>query len=627
MKYEAKITSSMKSNPKRFFSYLNSKRKIKNTLTSIRNEHGSFTTSAEDTGNALGSFFASTFTKNDDSSSCEPGSRDQFDDVNNDIPDLEIMSSSVKEILASLRITKSMGPDEIHPKILRFLSNDDTFVEALTELFKSCYECGKLPNIWKTANVTALHKKGDKNDAKNYRPISLTCILSKVFEKILRNHLLDHFAPHVKYQQHGFLPGKSCLSNLLDCMNTVYDIMEDGSDVDILYLDFMKAFDSVSHSKLLIKLSRYGVKGKTLGIIKDFLSNRKFRVKVGDSYSNEFPVTSGVPQGSVLGPILFLIYINDLPDGIDSCVSLFADDVKMIVSCKDIMTTQHDLTKLGAWQKTWLLKFNTADAKCKVLHIGKNNPRHTYYLDGVALPIVDSEKDLGVFVDEKLNWKENIYKAISKAKQTSGWVTRIVISRSIPVMLNIYKTLIRPHLEYCVQVWSPVAKHGNWGIILEIENVQRQFTRMIDGIGLLSYEERLARLKLTTLLERRMRGDLIETFKIMAGLSNYGQNLFNIGRSGSKLKYTQRRSGPDFIANRVVNYWNKIPNYIKTGATATSFKNRLDVYKKENHEVPGNFWELSNEIFSRINDDNRSEYVSFMIANPKVAKRRNINTK
>ena len=157
-----------------------------------------------------------------------------------------------------------------------------------------------------------------------------------------------------------------------------------------------------------------------------------------------------------------------------------------------------------------------------------------------------------------------------------------------------------------------------------MENVQRHFTRMIDGIGLVSYEERLKRLNLTTLLERRMRGDLIETFKIMSGLTNYGQNLFNVSRSGSKLKYT-KQSRLDFLPNRVVNYWNKIPNNVKSATTVDSFKNRLEAFKTNNIEVTGNFWELSNEIFSRINDSNRSDYVAYMIANPNVAKRKHIN--
>ena len=163
-------------------------------------------------------------------------------------------------------------------------------------------------------------------------------------------------------------------------------------------------------------------------IVRDFLAKRTFKVKVGDSFSKDFEVTSGVPQGSVLGPHLFLIYINDLPDGILSYVSLFADDVKLIVDSEKVHLTQKDLDELDSWQRKWKLRFNTADGKCMVLHIGKNNPRHTYFLDAVALPPVSLEKDLGLFIDENLNWKENIQKAVSKTKQTIGWVTRNVIS-------------------------------------------------------------------------------------------------------------------------------------------------------------------------------------------------------
>lgn len=618
--YESKITSGMKTNPKRFYQYLNSKRKIKNTLTSVKNSGGSLTVTAKETANVLGAFFASTFIEDN-----EDGDNQEQQTTHNSILDLEIDKSDVKDLLSTLNPNKSMGPDMVHPKILKFLSQDDVFVESVTYFLQRCYDQGKMPAVWKTANVTALHKKGDKSDARNYRPISLTCIISKVFEKLLRNHILSHFSPMIKPEQHGFLPKKSCLSNLLDCMNTVYDIMEDGSNVDILYLDFMKAFDSVSHNKLLSKLQSYGIGGKTLSIVKDFLSCRSFKVRVADAESNPFGVKSGVPQGSVLGPLLFLIYINDLPDGIKSCLSLFADDVKMIVATANKDASQEDLELLNSWQKQWKLKFNTVDNKCKVIHIGKGNPGISYYLDGVILPSITTEKDLGVHVDENLTWEQNIQKAVNKAKQNIGWVSRNVLSRSIPVMMNVYKSIIRPHLEYCVQVWSPAAKHGNWGIIMDIEDVQRSYTRMIDGIGLLSYKERLEILKLTTLLERRMRGDLIETFKVLNKLVNYGQNWFNIIRSGRKLKYTQRKEGPDFLANRVVKYWNKLPAYVTSAETVVSFKNQLENFKTENYHLIGNYWELSAEIFSRIQDSSREAYTSFMCSNPQIARRRRIN--
>ena len=186
-----------------------------------------------------------------------------------------------------------------------------------------------MPSIWKTANVTALHKKGSKCDPSNYRPISLTCILCKVYEKIIRTHILEHVSANISRMQHGFMIGRSCLSNLLESFDIINDFLSEGETVDIFYLDFQKAFDSVPHYRLLVKLKSFGINNKTLDTISDFLSGRTFRVKVGNASSEDFPVGSGIPQGSVLGPLLFLLYINDLPASIINSVSLFADDLKM----------------------------------------------------------------------------------------------------------------------------------------------------------------------------------------------------------------------------------------------------------------------------------------------------------
>ena len=271
------------------------------------------------------------------------------------------------------------------------------------------------------------------------------------------------------------------MSNLLECVDTVNDMLASGDDVDIFYLDFQKAFDTVPHHRLLVKLQNLGIKGKTLNVIADFLSGRDFCVKVGNSSSDTFSVTSGVPQGSVLGPLLFLLYINDLPDGIRNHISLFADDVKMYAPSKTYFQNQLDLNRLCEWQKLWLLEFNTRDGKCKVMHVGKNNPQNLYMLNGTRLPHTESEVDLGVSMNQEWCWDDQINKAIGKANACFAWVTRSVVCRNPTVILNIYKTLIRPHLEYCIQLWSPVAHRGNWGHIMNIEAVQRRLTRIIDG--------------------------------------------------------------------------------------------------------------------------------------------------
>ena len=361
-------------------------------------------------------------------------------------------------------------------------------------------------------------------------------------------------------------------------------------------------------------------------VISDFLTGRTFRVRVGDSLSSVFQVTSGVPQGSVLGPLLFLIYINDIPDGIRNFLLLFADDIKLIMNANTGSINQQDIDKLSEWQEKWLITFNTIDHKCKVLPVARSNRdvNNMYYLNGCVLPVVDSEKDLGVNVDSSLKWNKHIQKNIVKAKQCIGWVARNVISRESKVLLNIYKSLVRPHLGFCVQLWNPIPMHGNWTIIMELESIQRLYTRMMDDVGQMTYRDRLTKLNLTTLIERRARGDLIEVFKIFKGIAKYGGNLFKFSRSGMNI-VLGKDSGTcvNTFQKRVAKYWNKIPDDVKINSnTVDMFKSNLLKFKNSNISKPGNYWELSDEIFNRINDNNRNEYVKFMTENPYHANRR-----
>ena len=345
---------------------------------------------------------------------------------------------------------------------------------------------------------------------------------------------MHHIEQQLSSDQHGFVEHKSCLSNLLETVETIIDMIDKGDPVDVFYFDFCKAFDSVPHFRLLTKMKSMGITGKTLDIVRDFLSGRSFRTYVGGTLSLLRAVLSGVPQGSVLGPLLFIIFINDLPDCIKAIAKLFADDLKAIVNANSVIENRDMLLNLQKWEETWLLRFNPS--KCKVMHLDFNeNPNHEHNFNDVILSSVETEKDLGVLVTEQLLWKDQMKACISKANQMISWVTRNLILRDKYVMRNVYKTVIRPHLEYCTQLWSPTAKHGNWAQIIEIENVQRRFTRLIDDLGTLPYSERLRALKLTTLAERRNRGDLIETFKIVNGIVDYGRNMFKKVRSGSKL--------------------------------------------------------------------------------------------
>ena len=200
------------------------------------------------------------------------------------------------------------------------------------------------------------------------------------------------------------------------------------------------------------------------------------------------------------------------------------------------------------------------------MHLGATNPQNLYLVNGDRVPHTAAEVDLGVSFNNKWNFDDQINKSIKKANSCIGWVSRSVICRSHEVMCNIYKSLIRPHLEYCVQLWAPAPHHGNWSQIMIIESVQRRFTRIIDGVGLLTYKDRLDKLGLTTLLERRARGDMIETFKIINGFVKYGKDLFSYSTRGNNILIKPNANTQnllDFFPNRVVKYWNKLPASLK----------------------------------------------------------------
>ena len=289
----------------------------------------------------------------------------------------------------------------------------------------------------------------DVHNPNEYRPVSLTCILCKVYEKLVREYILEGIEKAISSKQHGFTRGRSCLSNLLETIDVVNDLLAEGGCADILYFDFSKAFDSVPHHRLLIKLKGFGIPDYILDILEDFLVGRSMRVKVGDVFSTIKFILSGVPQGSVLGPLLFLLFVNDLPEGIRSILKLFADDVKMIVDPNNFSNISLDLELLELWEAQWCLKFNVQ--KCMVMQIGLSNPKNQYSFGGESLRCVDNEKDLGVTFNSSFSFEDYVRNSIAKANRTIAWVTRNVISREPSVMLGLYKSLIKPHIEYCSQ--------------------------------------------------------------------------------------------------------------------------------------------------------------------------------
>ena len=334
----------------------------------------------------------------------------------------------------------------------------------------------QVPSDWKKARISAIHKKGNKKLVSNYRPVSLTAVVCKIMETIVRNHIVEHMKKNKLFsnKQYGFISGRSTSLQLLAVLDKWTEALDCGYSIDVIYMDFQKAFDTVPHRRLIGKLKTYGISTVLQNWITSFLSDRLQKVTVNGSDSAWFPVTSGIPQGSVLGPILFVIFINDLPDLVESDAFLFADDTKVykIVTClSDRKYLQRDLDRLDDWSKQWLILYNTS--KCKHMHIGREIPDSSdmaYKLNGQELETVTEEKDIGVFIDNRLNFDKHISEKVKKANCMFGIIRRNFQFLDNEMFNLLYKTYVRPHLDYASSAWAPYK-------IRHIEQIEKNPTK------------------------------------------------------------------------------------------------------------------------------------------------------
>lgn len=578
---ERKIANESKENPKAFFRYANSKLKTKTGIADLDCEDGGTARSDQAKAEVLNNFFCSVFTKEDTSSM--PSTEGM--DITNNLSNFEITAEEVHKKLRKLNPNKACGPDNIPPSILKHCANE--LSNPLATLMNRSLQEGILPSDWKVANVTPIFKKGKKTSPGNYRPVSLTSVCCKVMESILRDHFIEHFKANKLFNdcQHGFMSGRSCSTNLLSVLNLWTMALEEEDSIDTIYLDFAKAFDTVPHKRLLRKLQIYGIDGQVHQWVENFLTGRKQKVVVNGEESAWGDVLSGIPQGSVLGPFLFVCFINDLPDAIHSTTFLFADDTKIFAKVPQFAEEiQEDLDRLQLWSDTWQLRFNAE--KCKVMHIGKNEDHHDYKMTSkgkrISLESVSLEKDLGVNVDSELKFREHINIQVNKANKLLALLRRGFASLDSASLSTLYKSIIRPHLEYGNVIWHPKYKSDED----LLESVQRRMSRLIPELSKLDYAERLKKLDLPSLFYRRARGDMIECYKYLSGLSTVTQNILprdkkamTRGHSRKLLKPSVRTSlRANFFSVRVVNSWNALPEEVVSAPSLNAFKNRLDKF-------------------------------------------------
>jgi ribonucleases P/MRP protein subunit RPP40 len=584
--FEERLAGNIKNDSKSFYAYVRSKQRCRTRVGPLKDGSGNMIVNNKATADALNSYFASVFTVENLKQIPNPTS--YFNYSNSEVLSMiEIDEKIVREKLDKINPGKSQGPDEINSKLLYELRIE--LVKPLTRLFQLSIESGEVPQDWRDACVTPLHKKGSKNKSENYRPVSLTSVVCKILEKIVKDRLVNHLDKYklIINSQHGFTSGKSCLSNLLEFFEEVTKLLDNGEAVDLVYLDFAKAFDKVAYGRLFKKLEAHGLGGKVLEWVKSWLNNRRQKVCVDGEFSDWSRVSSGVPQGSVLGPVLFIIYINDIDSGLVSTIGKFADDTKMcksVSSIEGVRCLREDLVKLSEWANDWQMSFNTD--KCSVIHIGKGNGQHRYSLCGSLLRESTQERDLGIIVDNSMKFSEQCNAAIKKANSTLGLIRRSIKSKSNNIVTKLYKALVRPKLEYCVQVWRPYLKKD----IENMEKVQRRATKMIAECKGLNYEDRLNITGLPSLEARRTRGDLIEVFKMIKGFSKTDyRGFFTLVQDsrtrGHNFKLVKDRSRIDirknFFSQRVVNEWNALPELVVEAESVNSFKNRYDKFVRK----------------------------------------------
>jgi Reverse transcriptase (RNA-dependent DNA polymerase) len=501
--------ASIKNDPKKFWSYAKELKKSGGfpNCMSYGNVNA---TDPSDISNLFATFFKSVHST--------PSNGNILDLISSSSQQISfnVSENDVLDALKKLDCSKGPGPDSI-PSLF-FSSTADVIAKPLAIIFNKSLSEGVYPSQWKISFIIPIHKNGNKSEISNYRPISILNVMNKIFERIMHNKIFQKVHNIINVKQHGFFPKRSTLTNLLDFTSFLLQATSKGSQVDCIYTDFSKAFDKVDHFILLTKLARLGFSSLLLKWFHSYLTNRKQYVSFAGSESDWFSPTSGVPQGSILGPLLFLIFINDAVSDFHCSYLLYADDLKIfkiIDNISDCDQLQNDITYLSDWCNTNSLPLNVNKCK-KISYTRRPDPVNCTYSIGLStLENVRCISDLGILFDSQLRFDLHIKEIVSKANRMLGFICRVTKHFEDPrTLILLFNSLVRSGLEYNSTIWSPFyANHS-----LSIERVQKKLTRVLNfrfGISNESYPERIRRYKMISLEDRRIISDEISLFKLI----------------------------------------------------------------------------------------------------------------
>ena len=597
---EKKAIECMKENPKMFYSLVKKEKNRKNEVGPFK-EGEELINDGEEICNRLVTEYYSQFSEISSRESDNPFENEDTGDMN----DIEIVEKDIEDAINDLNENSSAGPDGI-PAIFLKKTKEEISIPLAIILRKSLDE-SRIHDIFKLAYVSPIHKGGSRQKPEQYRPISLTSHVMKVFERVIKKKIMKHLVENQKLNegQHGFVPGRSTQTQLLVHYNDVYEALMEGKRLDTIFLDFAKAFDKVDHNILLQKVKKHKIGGKIGLWIREFLRERKFRVVANGCMSREEDVISGVPQGTVLAAILFVIMISDIDENVKECiVRSFADDTrvnKKISNNNDKELMQKDLEAIYKWARENKMKFNESKFEQMAHGSLKNVTLDPYKTQcGEDIQIKDTAKDLGILATNDLKFKDHINNITTSSKIVMGMLLRTFSTREKEPMIKMFNAYIKSKLEYCCIVWSP----DELKYINEIEDIQRIFTKKIDGMDELNYHERLKKLKMYSLERRRDRYLIIygwqqienikenvlklETSKRNSSRSIKSGQIPYYGTDGTRILPSVKTQIVQCPAMKIERTFNCMPRYLRdmTGIKTETFKKHLDKWLAEIPDQP-----------------------------------------
>lgn len=531
--------------------------------------------------NQFNVYFSTVFT--DEESFSDTGI---LESVGHSMNDITVSCHGVECAIDRLPSNSSPGPDGISTKLLKLTKHISG--PLLCRLFQYSLDTGKLPKDWKTAHVIPVFKSGNKNSLHNYRPISLTCVSCKLLEHIIASQIMQYLVNSklIFSNQHGFQRGRSCESQLFELVTDLHHSVHSTHPIDAIFIDFAKAFDRVPHFRLIHKLNAMNLSPGVIDWIKDFLSDRSQSVIINKNASAPVSVKSGVPQGSVLGPILFLMYINDLHFNIASSIRLFADDCviyRPIKSPRDHIILQDDLNVISDWCTTWLMQINTDKTKAQTFTKRRRVVLHTYFIGNDAIEHVSSIKYLGVHLSSDLTWNTHIEHIINKAARTLGFLKRTLYQANEKTKLLAYTTLVRSQLEYASIIWHPHQAY----LANSIESLQSKAARFIahDYSYPTSVNSIKQRFNLLPLETRRRNARLSFMHKLYHGSSDFRKTFLRPASHISARVDHPFKINPVHARTNLFKYsplllaisqWNSLPADVATLPDHSSFLKALE---------------------------------------------------